>query len=469
VISSNLDPRLTAEQIEALRGVIVGQDPLGLSRGGIESRLLYERPQGLPTVLQQEPAALMAPESRGASRSFIPGANTPRRQLPRAQSAYQDNDAGYRLPESAVTREPLPAASASGTLSNTVQPGQGSMLPRTRGLRDRAAGLYEQGYDLYNRDPDTSALQAFARQRAQQGEGATLAALAAQYAGEGYQPLQQQLLKSAADAREAMKVGGGILTSEGQYIKDPFAAQDKRAEFLLQQAKAYEQMAATAETQEEQRAYRAMQNDINNQLRLMGLNIQSQNLDVRREQAQNSAEDRRVARQDREDRREEQRRNENNRAADTLRTEFLRRADKVREGTGHTQNVLQMLADPQTAKDPTRQVALIFSFGKMLDPESVVRESEYALIANARGLADTLQQLVPRLQSGARLSPQQLQSMQQVATNLMQGSTARAQDLDRYYEDLARRRNIDPRDVLPSYRGSSAGGGNVVDFNTLPK
>ena len=343
------------------------------------------------------------------------------------------------------------------------------MLPRTRGLRDRAAGLYQQGYDLYNRDPDTSALQAFARQRAQQGEGAMLAALAAQYAGEGYQPLQQQLLKSASDAREAMKVGGGILTSEGQYIKDPFAAQDKRAEFLLQQAKAYEQMAATAETQEEQRAYRAMQNDINNQLRLMGLGIQSQNLDVRREQAQNSAEDRRVARQDREDRREEQRRNENNRAADTLRTEFLRRADKVREGTGHTQNVLQMLADPQTAKDPTRQVALIFSFGKMLDPESVVRESEYALIANARGLADTLQQLVPRLQSGARLSPQQLQSMQQVATNLMQGSTARAQDLDRYYEDLARRRNIDPRDVLPSYRGSSAGGGKVVDFSTLPK
>ena len=372
------------------------------------------------------------------------------------------------------------------------------MLPRTRGLRDRAAGLYQQGYDLYNRDPDTSALQAFAHQRAQQGEGAMLAALAAQYAGEGYQPLQQQLLKSASDAREAMKVGGGILTSEGQYIKDPFAAQDKRAEFLLQQAKAYEQMAATAETQEEQMAYRAKQDELMVELRRMGLENQRaqaeatnesrrMGLENQRAQAEATNEFRRsqLAQSDarlredqdrRADQARERREREAERAseragaqADRLRGEYTKRADKVREGTMHTQNVLQMLADPQTAKDPTRQVALIFSFGKMLDPESVVRESEYALIANARGLADTLQQLVPRLQSGARLSPQQLQSMQQVATNLMQGSAARAQDLDRYYEDLARRRNIDPRDVLPSYRGSSAGGGKVVDFSTLPR
>lgn len=355
------------------------------------------------------------------------------------------------------------------------------MLPRTRGLRDRAAGLYQQGYDLYNRDPDTSALQAFARQRAQQGEGAMLAALAAQYAGEGYQPLQQQLLKSASDAREAMKVGGGILTSEGQYIKDPFAAQDKRAEFLLQQAKAYEQMAATAETQEEQMAYRAKQDELMVELRRIGLENQRAQAEATNEfrRSQLAQSDTRLredqarrADQDRERReREDERASERAGAqADRLRGEYTKRADKVREGTGHAQNVMQMLSDPQTSKDPTRQVALIFSFGKMLDPDSVVRESEYALIANARGLADQLQQMIPRIQSGARLSPQQLRSMQDVAANLLQGSTTRLQDLDRYYLDLATRRRVDPRDVLPSFAGNRAGGGGkVVDFSTLPR
>lgn len=118
-----------------------------------------------------------------------------------------------------------------------------------------------------------------------------------------------------------------------------------------------------------------------------------------------------------------------------------------------------MLTDPTIAKDPTKQVSLIFSFGKMLDPDSVVRESEYALIANAKGLFDRLQQIVPQIQSGARLTPQQLQSMQQVATNLLQGSTTRLQDLDNYYSDLATRRKLNPADVLPSY--SRSGGGSA--------
>ena len=162
------------------------------------------------------------------------------------------------------------ALSQAGTLSNTVQPGQGSMLPGAiNAYRKRASDLYEQGSDLYSQDPDTSALQAFAKQRAQQGEGAMLNALAAQFAGESYQPLQQQLLKTAAGARDPMKVGGGMITAEGQFIKDPFAAQDKRAEFLLQQAKAYEQIATTAETQQERAEALRAQNEVQNELRRM--------------------------------------------------------------------------------------------------------------------------------------------------------------------------------------------------------
>lgn len=147
------------------------------------------------------------------------------------------------------------AKSKGGMLTDTVRPGDAVSLPQAlSSYRQRAADLYQQGSDLYNSDPDISQLQEYAKTRGQEGQGAMLNALAAQFAGEGFQPVQTQYLKRAAAAQEPMKVGGGILTDQGQFIKDPFAAQDKRAEFLLQQAKAYEQMALTAQTAQERQA-----------------------------------------------------------------------------------------------------------------------------------------------------------------------------------------------------------------------
>ena len=217
-------------------------------------------------------------------------------------------------------------------------------------------------------------------------------------------------------------------------------------------------MATTAETARDRLEAQRKHDQTMEQLRVMGLGLQQQGLGI---QAMNAQTQRMVA--------EANAGGKVDKAADTLRNEYLKRADKVREGTSHAQNVMQMLSDPQIARDPTRQVALIFSFGKMLDPDSVVRESEYALIANARGLADQLQQLVPRLQTGARLTPQQLKSMQEVATNLMGGSNTRLQDLDQYYADLANRRKINPMDVLPSYANRRGADGKFIDFNSLPK
>ncbi|NDG19796.1 MAG: hypothetical protein EB117_16240 [Betaproteobacteria bacterium] len=141
------------------------------------------------------------------------------------------------------------ALSQAGTLSNTVQPGQGSMLPNTlETLRGRAAGMYDRATQLMGQPLDYSGIQTFAKQRGQEGEQAMLNALAAQYAGEQFQPLQQQLMKTAAGSKEPIKMGGGMITGAGQFIKDPEAAQDKEVALLLNQAKYYEQMAQTAET-----------------------------------------------------------------------------------------------------------------------------------------------------------------------------------------------------------------------------
>jgi hypothetical protein len=142
--------------------------------------------------------------------------------------------------------------SPGGVLSNTVRPNQGGMLPNAiDAYRSKAAQLYEQGSDLYNQEPDFSQFQKFAKQRAQQGDAAMLNALAAQFAGDSFAPVQEQYLKKAASSRDPMKMGSGVITAEGEYLKDPEVAQNKKAEFLLQQAKAYETMAATAETARE--------------------------------------------------------------------------------------------------------------------------------------------------------------------------------------------------------------------------
>ncbi len=172
--------------------------------------------------------------------------------------------------------------SPGGVLSNNVRPGQGSMLPSAiDSYRSKAADLYQQGSELYDKEPDFSQLQNFAKQRSEQGEGAMLNAMAAQYAGEGFAPVQQQYLKKAAAARDSMKLGSGLITAEGQYLKDPEAANSKKAEFLLQQAKAYETLAQTAETKEKEAFARSAQNEIMNQLKLMGIQVQQQGVNAR--------------------------------------------------------------------------------------------------------------------------------------------------------------------------------------------
>jgi hypothetical protein len=416
-----------------------------------------------------------------------------------------DSMAGRVLPANVrlASAEGPNSAEGPGDLSGVAQfgeaPAQAPVLPSAvQRYRDRASELYRQGADLYGQEPDMSQFEDFARQRAQGGNAAMLNALAAQFAGEQFQPVQAQFLKKAAAAQDPIKLGSGMLTPEGRYIKDPIAAQDKRAEFLLQQARAYETLAQTAATAEERaeaarlareaaerhRELIAEMQRVNIDSQIANRNvlagIAQQSADTARQRAQSdaalTAQRQADARQNAEvmqglarDRNETNRLiaqmsqgGRNDKRADTLRGEYLKRADKVREGTGHAQNVLQLLSDPTIANDPTKQVSLIFSFGKMLDPESVVRESEYALIASARGIFDTAQQIVPRIQSGARLSPQQLKSMSQVAENLMQGATTRIEALDQFYADLARRRNLNVEDVLPSFnsrRGSGSGDG----------
>ena len=137
-------------------------------------------------------------------------------------------------------------ATAQNMLTDVVPSQPQSVLPMTR--RAMLEKLQKQRAEMEGAEPDVSQLQQFARMQGQAGEAAMLNALAAQAAGEQFQPIQSFFLKRAMAAQEPMKVGGGMLTPDGKFIRDPFAAQERgmaRLDRLIQA----EQGAISAEEQ----------------------------------------------------------------------------------------------------------------------------------------------------------------------------------------------------------------------------
>ncbi|NBW52162.1 MAG: hypothetical protein EBR49_19130, partial [Betaproteobacteria bacterium] len=166
--------------------------------------------------------------------------------------------------------------SAGNTLTTNVQPGQaiGTNDPVSQ-YSLRAADLYRQGSDLANAAPDVEGFKQMARKRSEEGSGALLTALAAQFAGPGYENIAHQSIKRADASRDPIKVGNaGYVTPEGEFVSDPYYQREKRAEFLLQQAKGYEQMAQNARTQQERAEALKAQNEVQNELRRMQIENQ---------------------------------------------------------------------------------------------------------------------------------------------------------------------------------------------------
>jgi hypothetical protein len=162
-------------------------------------------------------------------------------------------------------RSMLPMAlsqSPGGTLSNAVQPGQAL----TKTLAQLAADARKKAADLEETPDDYSQLQGFARQQGESGQAAMLNALAAQYAGEGFQPVQAQFLKRAAAAQDPIKVGGGVITTDGQFLKDPGQDKARRIERLESMALAYDKADALNRESQANRDARERHNQVMEEL-----------------------------------------------------------------------------------------------------------------------------------------------------------------------------------------------------------
>ena len=339
-----------------------------------------------------------------------------------------------------VLKKARAKTSAGGTLSNNVMPGE-SMLPNTR---QRLGKIYGELDKLDTQDVDTTALQAFAKQQSEQGQGAMLNALAAQFAGENFDPIQAQYMKRAAAASEPMKVGGGILTPDGQFIKDPFAARDSRRTSLERQALGMEKMI----TDERERDLRREERQTAQASLDAYRNASLANRD-------HGAGDARIWR-----------------AEDTLRGDFDKLTKDLREEVNATGKITQIVSatPPGQKPDAITQQSLVILLNKFLDPGSVVREGEFDRVVKAQGLEGRARNLSDRILKGQPLDANTIAQINGLAKLYSDAANSKIQKYANDYTAIAQRRKLNPENVIsdPRYRGAGSAGGNVVDFNSLP-
>jgi hypothetical protein len=115
----------------------------------------------------------------------------------------------------------------------------------------------------------------------------------------------------------------------------------------------------------------------------------------------------------------------------------------------------------QTGADLNNSVgdlSLIFGYMKMLDPASVVRETEFSNAENAIGFAQKTLNFPKKLISGDRLTTEGRQYFANAARRLYESKKKSYDTAYKQYEDRAKRSNIDPALVLRDYGSANATG-----------
>lgn len=93
--------------------------------------------------------------------------------------------------------------------------------------------LLARAMQMYGQQPDVTSLNEYAAQRQRQGQIDMVNALAAQYAGKGFQPVQETYLKRSLAAQTPQEIGDYGIVSGGKFTVSPFAGRKEQASALL--------------------------------------------------------------------------------------------------------------------------------------------------------------------------------------------------------------------------------------------
>lgn len=142
-------------------------------------------------------------------------------------------------------------------------------------------------------------------------------------------------------------------------------------------------------------------------------------------------------------------------ATSNLRKEF------VSQSKAYQDNLLRQRRIEAAGKEqtPASDLSMIFAYMKMLDPESVVRESEFATAANARAVPDAIRNLYNRVMEGKRLTPEQRTDFMNQARAIRKRDSESHKQRESEYRRLAIASNLNPDDVIVQMESGESSGG----------
>lgn len=93
-------------------------------------------------------------------------------------------------------------------------------------------------------------------------------------------------------------------------------------------------------------------------------------------------------------------------------------------------------------------IALVFSYMKILDPASTVREGEFATASNAAGVPSTVMAQWNRIVGGGRLDSKARTEIRESADKMWGTATARQNNVTKFFEQTAKRQGLNPKNVI---------------------
>jgi hypothetical protein len=150
--------------------------------------------------------------------------------------------------------------------------------------------------------------------------------------------------------------------------------------------------------------------------------------------------------------------------ATTLRKEYNAESKPFSEAIA---SYSRMQSAAQAAeKDPTgaSDIAMIYSYMKMLDPGSVVREGEFATAENAGGVGAKVRNLYNKIVEGKRLTAEVRKEYLTVAGKIFTESNVKYNKLKKRYKGIAERAGLDPENVITPEESGASGRIVEVDF-----
>ena len=109
-----------------------------------------------------------------------------------------------------------------------------------------------------------------------------------------------------------------------------------------------------------------------------------------------------------------------------------------------------------TSDNAAGDLSLLYQYNKLLDPESVVRESEFATVASSGSLGQRLQGAMQKLATGERLTPEQRAQFKAEAENILGSQGESYKSTKTQYEDISKRNRVNPANVIPDYGNEPA-------------